>query len=159
MSSERKLEPDGLARETRFRRQRSLRRIVQLFADDVRLDLDPPVHVPVHAEGRDLVGVAEDYVGARTRRSRLARGAAPELEVFDAPRDFDRAESKTREERLLRLVDAVGLPLPRDRIGTAHGPALPDDRRQIRGRDAFTAALGLGAHPFGLDRRGALAGL
>src|SRR5204862_5902750 len=91
--SERELQPDRRRREAWLRRQRPLRRIVELLADDIELDLHEADRIPVHAERRHLIAVAEDDVGTRTRRRRFAGRAALEFEALDARRHLDVADA------------------------------------------------------------------
>src|SRR4051812_257035 len=88
LSSQGKHEADDAGREARLRRQRALRRVVERFANEVRLDLDPAVHVPVDAERRHAVAVAEDHVGARAARRRFPGGPAAEGEALEARREL-----------------------------------------------------------------------
>src|SRR6185503_7610805 len=61
-TSEHHLKAHHAAPEHRAGWYRAARRILDRFADDVALHLDPPVHVPIHAERGREISVAKDDV-------------------------------------------------------------------------------------------------
>src|SRR5688572_3550888 len=99
--------------------------MLDVFSNQVCLDLHPSVQIPVHAGGQRALPIAKHGVRSFARRQLTAR-AASETERFIAGSE---------------LHGAVRLAFSNERVGAAHIPALRDERRQITILDALPTAL------------------
>src|SRR5262245_52779075 len=109
--SESDLKSDDPAPERRLPGQRTQARVADLLFDQIELHFHPSVRVPVHAEGRHTIAVADHDVGAHAGGTRLvgagqARFAA-ERDLFDAHGDLDGARPEARQQRPAWLIEPL----------------------------------------------------
>ena len=92
------LEPEYPAPEGRAGWRRTIGRFGDGLANEIHLQLDPPVDVPVHAERADAIGVAENDIRARAGGRHAVRRDGPRSGCFRSARPL----------RLHRIRPAAG---------------------------------------------------
>src|SRR5262249_13993727 len=113
----------------------------EALADEVALDLEPPVHVPVDAEGPGALAVAQDVRGPNAPRRAadvLRRGVDDSLV---AGGDLDGAVPLPASADFAARLDSARFPLARDHPAAGHVEPAVDSIRQRVAEEALVRSF------------------